>query len=304
LTEVVDGAFEARQTLQRAELNEIRQRLARTERQVAARDRIRDEIIQRRVEDLLNPSLQWEPPGKTPATSSPTPTSDADDFRAARKPGRTQIAVIGMLDLDRDGVDDAQTLTQSNNKWGIQVVARVTPDGWRIGPRLTPHVRYLVVDGGASQEESGVTTDGRLARFALESKKMRDEASEIGVTVITAGKFQRHVGRPVDKEVPTPSLNGSTNTDTAAADGPLLTFNFQNQPWKPVFEYVASKHGLSLTIEALPPGTFSYSDSEPKSPKEVIDLLNDILLPQGYALIVSEEKLRVVRAARDPRANR
>ena len=61
LAAVFKQAFAVRQQLQRAELARLRQRLARIEQQIATRDRIKDEIIGRRVEEALNPELQREP---------------------------------------------------------------------------------------------------------------------------------------------------------------------------------------------------------------------------------------------------
>lgn len=60
LRAVVIEAFAARQQLHRAELADLQQRMARVEQTLAVRDRIQDQIIDRRVDDLLNPNLLWE----------------------------------------------------------------------------------------------------------------------------------------------------------------------------------------------------------------------------------------------------
>lgn len=60
LRAVVTEAFAARQQLHRVELAELEQRMARVEQTLAVRDRIQDQIIDRRVDDLLNPNLLWE----------------------------------------------------------------------------------------------------------------------------------------------------------------------------------------------------------------------------------------------------
>jgi len=61
LRQQVAEAFEGRQQLQRAELDWHRQRLARIEQQIAEREPIKDQVIDRRVDELLNPNLQWDP---------------------------------------------------------------------------------------------------------------------------------------------------------------------------------------------------------------------------------------------------
>ncbi|MBW3600434.1 MAG: efflux RND transporter periplasmic adaptor subunit [Planctomycetes bacterium] len=79
--ERVAAAFAARQALQRAELNQLRGQFARIERQIESRDRIQDEIIDRRLEELIDPNLQWAP-GESPAAGLPslaeTPASSSE----------------------------------------------------------------------------------------------------------------------------------------------------------------------------------------------------------------------------------
>lgn len=61
LRQQVSAAFEARQRWQNAELVQLRGRLAAIDQSLSARERIKDTIIDRRVEELLDPDLQWEP---------------------------------------------------------------------------------------------------------------------------------------------------------------------------------------------------------------------------------------------------
>ena len=53
LTEAVTAAFEARQQLQQEELTRLRQRLLRIQELIAARQRINQQIIDRRIEELI-----------------------------------------------------------------------------------------------------------------------------------------------------------------------------------------------------------------------------------------------------------
>lgn len=62
LAQVVGAAFAARQQLLQAELGEFRQRMQRIEQTLEQRNRIRAQIIERRVGDLLNPDRQWSAP--------------------------------------------------------------------------------------------------------------------------------------------------------------------------------------------------------------------------------------------------
>jgi len=116
----------------------------------------------------------------------------ADSDASAASPP-IQIAVIGAFDLDRDGVDDAPALTSPKNKWGLRVVARVTPDGRRIGRQLAKEVRYLVVGKPPSVDRTGQKRDGQLDRFDREAKKIRQEATRRGIAIISASDLQRFV---------------------------------------------------------------------------------------------------------------
>lgn len=65
LRDTVRRSFEARQKLQRAELAEFARRLQKIHKSIDTRDRIAQQIIDRRVEDLLDPNLEWESPTAT-----------------------------------------------------------------------------------------------------------------------------------------------------------------------------------------------------------------------------------------------
>ncbi|MFO1006553.1 MAG: hypothetical protein U0929_11375 [Planctomycetaceae bacterium] len=72
LRQTVERAFKLRQSLLRAELGEMLDRLAKTQHSIDLRDRITDQIVTRRVEELLNPQLEWDEskPGTRPETPS------------------------------------------------------------------------------------------------------------------------------------------------------------------------------------------------------------------------------------------
>ncbi|NLS91553.1 MAG: hypothetical protein GXX96_05145 [Planctomycetaceae bacterium] len=79
---IVQKAFEVRQSLQRAELEAFRRRLDAVEKQIGERERRKDEIIQRRVNELLDPNLKWGAvdvggPGDAARTNLPVPAVPA-----------------------------------------------------------------------------------------------------------------------------------------------------------------------------------------------------------------------------------
>jgi len=60
LRDAVKSTFEARQRLQRAELGRLQQELQSIQRQIDTRDQLKDQIIDKRVEELINPDIQWD----------------------------------------------------------------------------------------------------------------------------------------------------------------------------------------------------------------------------------------------------
>lgn len=88
--------------------------------------------------------------------------------------------------------------------------------------------------------------------------------------------------------------DGPAPGDEPAADGEMakmdpdsvkLRFNFRFQPWGDVLDWLAEQADLSLQTDLVPEGTFSYSDTHAFTPSEAIDLINGVLLLQGYTLV-------------------
>ena len=73
-----------------------------------------------------------------------------------------------------------------------------------------------------------------------------------------------------------------------------LKFNFREQKWDDVLEWFARQDGLSLVMDAVPPGTFTYSDTRSYTPAQAIDLLNSVLLTRGSTLIRQQRMLTVI----------
>ncbi len=78
LDSAVKAAFDARQKFQSYEVEKLRRRLAQVEQRIAIREPLQKQIIERRIEELLQPEKKWEPgedAAVTPtAIETPTPT--------------------------------------------------------------------------------------------------------------------------------------------------------------------------------------------------------------------------------------
>ncbi len=94
LRAAVQRAFTLRQRLLRAELQEMQARLEKTQQSLDMRDRIVDQIVDRRVEDLLNPELKWDDEDLLKTKSTITST-----LTAPTKP-KTTSPTIAELDGD------------------------------------------------------------------------------------------------------------------------------------------------------------------------------------------------------------
>ncbi len=117
LTAAVRQSFTARQAMLAAELAELQRRVEAAQRSLELRNRAADEIIARRVEDLLNPELKWEEPqvtgGMPPTMPQSTvpgaphlPTGVPAGQGAVREPTaggfrRTRTIDLGPLSLDQ-----------------------------------------------------------------------------------------------------------------------------------------------------------------------------------------------------------
>ena len=97
----VRKSFEARQALQRAELADLAQRMKSMQQSIELRDKLADKVVERRVEDLLNPNLKWEVmQTKTPNLSQATERPEPD---ASRQPiARAIWEIVNQLSLDDD----------------------------------------------------------------------------------------------------------------------------------------------------------------------------------------------------------
>jgi len=91
------------------------------------------------------------------------------------------------------------------------------------------------------------------------------------------------------------AASGSENTpggnSTNSTGEKKFSFNFRYAPWGDVLRLFAAEAGLSLDLNALPPGTFNYYDQGRYTPTEALDILNGYLLPKGYCLVRRDDFL-------------
>lgn len=119
LRTAVQRAFTLRQSLLRAELVDMQTRLLETQRSIDMRERIADQIVDRRVEDLLNPQLEWE----------------QNRTSLNRYEGGTKNRIAASADTGRlasstaSGDSRATLLARVQGTWDVEVHSNENPDG-------------------------------------------------------------------------------------------------------------------------------------------------------------------------------
>ena len=110
LRATVQKAFVARQELLRAENSELVRRLHALQQSVEMRDRVSQQIIDRRIDELLNPDKQWQWNATVPAATAPTanaassevtaaePSPSGDDNKLLIRRSETSVKVEGRFD--------------------------------------------------------------------------------------------------------------------------------------------------------------------------------------------------------------
>jgi hypothetical protein len=73
-----------------------------------------------------------------------------------------------------------------------------------------------------------------------------------------------------------------------------VSFNFKNQPWADVLEWLADVSGMSLDWQQLPGDYLNLTTPRPYTVRETRDLINRHLLARGFTLLTHGETLSVV----------
>jgi hypothetical protein len=132
----VQAAFRLRQQMLAAEVAALEKRMSDIRKSIEVRNGIADQVIDRRVEDLLNPDLNWEAeepaesemaaPASSPHSSKPAGRRSQPDRPTAAQRARWEAATVILSQSTEDG----------SAFFGVGVV--VSPDG-HILTQIPPH---------------------------------------------------------------------------------------------------------------------------------------------------------------------
>lgn len=98
------------------------------------------------------------------------------------------------------------------------------------------------------------------------------------------GRYDRSSSSPDAKSI-IASFAGGGAADAGEAKQKLLSFKFVKAPWSQVLELFAKEAGLTLDMDEIPSGTFTYVDESRYTPTEALDVINGYLLKRGYLLL-------------------
>ncbi|MGB7325587.1 MAG: hypothetical protein WBD31_12005, partial [Rubripirellula sp.] len=112
-----------------------------------------------------------------------------------------KIALAGEIDIDGDGRPDNDAIKGQIKAAGAEVAAEVSSSGSVTG-KLDASVRFMVI--GKDPELSESVSDDPKAEAALRAiARVKDQANELGITVIPAWKLQSYL-KAIDDTLTTP----------------------------------------------------------------------------------------------------
>ena len=112
-----------------------------------------------------------------------------------------KIALAGDIDIDGDGRADNEAIRGMITSAGAVVAATINSDGTQTG-KLDASIRFLVI-GESPRAVAGSASEERLLQIEKQLGEVRDQATELGLTVIPAWKLQAYL-RTIDDTVTTP----------------------------------------------------------------------------------------------------
>ncbi len=153
LRALVQQTFAARQEIQRAELAEFTRRLQRMQQSIDARDRIADKIVERRIEELLDPNLQWD--------STRLGASGRSSTNGPMTSTQPQLKTEGSTAFDSSGTSDKLRLKISDDEnaaaWRQKLQGVWTIEEWASGLGEDPAEEWIAKSGEVRIDGSLIT---------------------------------------------------------------------------------------------------------------------------------------------------
>jgi type II secretory pathway component GspD/PulD (secretin) len=188
------------------------------------------------------------------------------------------------MQLGRDASDEVRK--KFDDEWGQKILAVLTPEQqskWT--QRLGPPPQPLVAPSATSQATPMATP------APVRSRPIFGEEAPAGTAPVVSFSSAPASGAAMENARATAEASGTSGNPSTAGGEKKLSFNFRYAPWGEVLKLFAEEAGLSLDLNAMPPGTFNYYDQHQYTPIEALDVLNGYLLPKGYCLVQRDDFL-------------
>jgi len=160
----------------------------------------------------------------------------------------------------------------------------------------------------------------QFAQYQAEQQRLAQSQQPVSQSVSGSGQWRVMPTAPVTSRISTVAYQSHDVLDVPPPESPQqatrsasmapsqhrssgamaaerrMSFNFSAAPWELVLRKYAQENDMSLQMARTPPGTFTYFDQNRYSATEVLDLLNDHLLPAGFILVRNGRNLIVLEA--------
>ncbi len=142
-------------------------------------------------------------------------------------PGRTvRIALAGDIDLNGDGRSDVSQLKSMIEMSGAEVAAVISANGTPIEGKLDASVRFLVLSEMPKADGEGEIAAANRAA-AAELGRLRNQANELGITVIPVWKLLEYL-KGINDSITTPLGGNARGADFAPEPAPTAAAHRRN----------------------------------------------------------------------------
>jgi type II secretory pathway component GspD/PulD (secretin) len=118
---------------------------------------------------------------------------------------------------------------------------------------------------------------------AFEAKRSSHGSDIVPFGTVDQSPQARKVAYRGDEPAARPALPAAP--DASSVQDGLVTFNFKDAPWPAALKEIAAEAGFALELKATPPGSFTYHDSVPRTLADSIDIVNAVLIRDGFVLL-------------------
>ena len=163
LKTAVRKSFEARQALQRAEFADLAQRMQNMRQSIDMRDKLSDKVVERRVEDLLNPNFKWE----ASRANEPRLANTSGVANELNKPTHDSGFSLSTRQSDPEHTGDYREQTPSHQtqyhfgdpatlikekmqgRWILKTIDAGTPFSWPLEVKIEGNVIHMLDKQGS-----------------------------------------------------------------------------------------------------------------------------------------------------------